>query len=124
MFGDNPRPYPITFRAGATLQRTFGIAVDGIPWDMSTWTSDAVIRLTDVRGVPLIGLPALQSTSTYNLTTKEWTLVWSATNSSALTPTIALPSSVYYLWDWKLTTAGGIVYVPLAGVVTVLPKVT
>lgn len=124
MFQDEPIQRDIVFVAGATLLRVYGISVDGVPWDMTGWQSNAVIRLTDARGVPVNGSPVLQSTSTYNATTKEWTLNFAGADSAALTPSIALSPGVNYVWDWKLTSTTSVIYVPLAGVVTVLRKVS
>lgn len=124
MFGEVPLDYPITFTAGVTLRRVFGIVIGGVALDMAGWDCHAVVRLTDVRGIPLTGSAVLQATTTYDATTKKWTLDFPTSVSAGLTPTIGLPQSVNYVWDWKLVSLSNVVYVPLAGVVTVLRKVT
>lgn len=121
---DTPVRRDIAFVAGATLRLVFGIAVDGVRWNMTGWQSNACIRLTDARGVPLTGTPVLQSTSSYDATAQEWTLNFVASDSAALVPSLALLPGVNYVWDWKLTSTANVVYVPLAGDVTVLRKVS
>lgn len=124
MLEDTPLRYDIIFRAGATLVRKFGIQDDlGVRVDMSAWTSDAVVRLTDKYGVPTTVV--LQATSSYDATLNEWTLDFPVAVSALLSPTHGgLPMGVAYFWDWKLTAPGGVVYVPLAGSVTVLRRGT
>ena len=120
---DAPVTRDIVFRAGASESLTFGIASGGVAWDMTGWTSAVQVRLTDRYGAPTSAV-YLQATCTYNTGTGFWTLAFDATLSALLTPGVALPLGVRYVWDWKLTTPAGVVYVPLAGTVTVLPKVT
>lgn len=116
----------MTFRAGATLARTFVIKdAAGAFIDVTGWTSEAAVRLTDRFGVPLTGTPALQATSTYDATAHSFTLDFPVSVSVNLQPTSGgLALGVNYVWDWKLTTPAGKVYVPLAGIVTVLRKAT
>lgn len=124
MASDAPVPYDFILRAGASLRRIWGITADGVAWSMTGWQSVAAVRLTDVRGVPLSGLPMLQATSSYDITSKFWTIDFLAANSANLAPSIALPMGVNYVWDWKLTETNGRVHVPLAGTFTILRKVS
>lgn len=124
MLEDTPLKYDITFRAGATLTRTFRIRDDlGAFVDMTGWLSDAVVRLTNRYGVPTAVV--LQSTSVYDAIERAWTVDFPVVASVPLLPSAGgLPFGVQYVWDWKLTTPAGVVYVVLQGVVTVLRRVT
>jgi len=126
MFSDTPLDYPLEFTAGATFRKVFGVSVNGVAWDMTGWTSLACVRLTDVHGVPLAGVPQLQATSTYDAVGKTWTLDFPTAVSALLLPSVGLPMSIDYVWDWKLTSLGPAfdIYVPLAGLVTVGKKVS
>lgn len=127
MFDDCPLSYPLTFRAGASLTRTFSITDDlGVPIDTTGWASEASVRVTDRYGVPT-GAAVLQAASTFDSTAKSYTLDFPVAVSQDLPPSSGgLPIGVQYVWDWKLTTptVPARVYVLLAGVVTVLRKAT
>ena len=114
---DAPNVYDFVFPAGKTIVRIWGVSTNSVAWDMAGWSSTMLVKALDRFGIVLAPV-IMQFTCSYDVASKRWTMTLPSLQSAGV------PPGLNYAWDWKLVRPDGYVYVPLAGTINVLRKVS